>query len=98
MSQNVNPLSVIASSPSQSQTRSEGSKWFEIMAEAWGKTLDSKATELETMGTRISAGDDRPGTLTEMSALSLQMGFLSQSAHTSISSVGTALETMARKQ
>lgn len=94
----INPLSVMASSASGSTGSGGGSKWFEVMAEAWGKTLDAKATELEQTAAKISGGDDRPATITQMSAQSLQMGFLSQSAHTGISSVGSALETMARKQ
>lgn len=93
----INPLGMVAAAPSTS-TNTSGSKWFELMAEAWGKTLDAKATELEQTAAKISGGDDRPGTITQMSAQSMQMGFLAQSAHTGISSVGTALETMARKQ
>lgn len=99
MSNTVNPLSLVASAPSSGNSSSgSGSKWFEAMAEAWGKTLDAKATEIEQTAAKISGGDDRPATITQMSAQSLQMGFLSQSAHTGISSVGTAMETMARKQ
>jgi hypothetical protein len=96
MSNTINPLSLVASAPGSSS--SSGSKWFEAMAEAWGKTLDAKATEMEQTAAKISGGDDRPATITQLSAQSLQMGFLSQSAHTGISSVGTAMETMARKQ
>lgn len=99
MSQNINPLSLMAAAPSLSQTQSgEGTQWFEAMAQAWGKTLDAKATDIENIAAQISGGDDTPGTITQMSTMSLQMGFLSQSAHTSVSSVGAALETMARKQ
>jgi hypothetical protein len=99
MSQNVNPLSMLAAAPGMGTTQAEGgSKWYELMAEAWGKTLDAKANDIEGIAAKISAGDDKPGTITQMSTMSLQMGFLSQSAHTSVSSVGAALETMARKQ
>ena len=98
MSQNVNPLSVIAASPSTSSTSSSDSEWFKAMAEAWGKTLDSKADQLVATSDQISAGQDDPATITMLSTQSLEMSFLSQSAHTSIASVGTALETMARKQ
>jgi hypothetical protein len=99
MSQNVNPLSMLAAAPGMGTSKAEGgSKWYEAMADAWGKTLDAKATDIEAIAAKISAGDDKPGTITQMSTMSLQMGFLSQSAHTSVSSVGAALETMARKQ
>lgn len=96
MSQTVNPLSLMSASATASGGGDK--KWFEAMAEAWGKTLDAKATQIEDVAAQISGGDDRPATITQMSTMSLQMGFLSQSAHTSISSVGTALETMSRKQ
>ncbi len=98
MSQNINPLSLAATAPSQTDGSGEGSRWFELMAEAWGKTLDAKATQMEQVAAEISGGDDRPATITQLSAQAQQMGFLSQSAHTAIASVGTALETMARKQ
>jgi hypothetical protein len=98
MSQNVNPLSLVAAAPGQNNASDEGSRWFEAMAEAWGKTLDAKATQIEATADQINAGDDTPATITQLSTQSLQMNFLSQGAHTSISSVGSALETMARKQ
>ena len=97
MSNSINPLSLVAAAPT-STSSSSGSKWFELMAEAGGKTLDAKATQMEQTAAQISGGDDRPATITQLTAQSLQMGFLSQSAHTGISSVGSALETMARKQ
>jgi len=99
MSQSVNPLSIIATAPSttkQSSSSSSGS-WYQAMAEAWGKTLDDQANTLETLGNQIGGGDDKPATLTLMSAESLKMGFLSQSSHTSLSSTGEALKTMAQK-
>ena len=42
-------------------------------------------------------GNDNPSALTELTTESLRMSFLSNSSSTSISSVGQALETMARK-
>lgn len=92
----VNPLSVMATAPSS--TKKEGSgTWYQAMAEAWGQTLDKQASTIETMSNQIGGGDDSPATLTVMSAESLKMGFLSQSSHTSLSSVGEALKTMAQK-
>jgi len=100
MSDSINPLSLVAAAPSTGSSGSTGKSgnWFEAMAEAWGRTLDAKADELQSTADRISGGDDRPATITELSAQSLQMSFLSNSSHTSLQSVGTALETMARKQ
>ncbi len=39
-----------------------------------------------------------PSSITQLTAESLKMGFMSSSSHTSLTSVGSALETMARKQ
>ncbi len=101
MSNNVNPLSLMATAPlSQSNSSRNGkpASWYEAMAEAWGKTLDAKANEIEVASDKLSAGDDSPSHITQMTALAQQMGFMSNSAHTSLQSVGTALETVARKQ
>jgi hypothetical protein len=68
------------------------------MADAWGKTLDSEAGRIEEMSNDISAGNDRPEAITALTAETLKFSFLSNSSHTALSSVGTALETMARKQ
>ncbi len=78
-------------------TRTAGGSWFEAMAQAWGDTLDRQAQQLESLSAQISAGDDRPATITELSAQSLRMGFLSTSSHTGLSTVGEALRTLAQK-
>ncbi|MBK1614358.1 hypothetical protein CKO44_12860 [Rubrivivax gelatinosus] len=96
MTQSIQATTLAANTAAGSQET--GSKWYELMAEAWGKALDAKATEMEATAALINGGDDRPATITQLTAQSQQMGFLAQSAHTAISSVGTALETMARKQ
>jgi hypothetical protein len=98
MSEPVNPLSLVSGSALRSQAGDEGSQWFEAMAEAWGKTLDNKAAQIEGLADQIGGGDNSPGTITKLQAQSLEMSFLAQSSHTAISSVGSALETMARKQ
>jgi hypothetical protein len=67
------------------------------MAQAWGDTLDRQALQIESLSARISAGDDRPATITELSAQSLRMGFLATSSHTGLSTVGEALRTLAQK-
>lgn len=99
MSNNVNPLAMMALTPMTSaQRQGKPASWYEVMAEAWGKTLDNKAAEIETAADEMAAGNDTPGHITMVTALAQQMGFMSNSAHTSLQSVGTALETMARKQ
>ena len=73
--------------------------WFEAMADAWGKALDAKADQITDKSAQIgNASADKPADITELTAMSLEMGFLSNSSHTALASVGSALETMARKQ
>jgi putative salt-induced outer membrane protein YdiY len=98
MSDTLNPLTLSATTSMRSKSQEEGTEWFEAMAEAWGKTLDAKAAQIEALSDQIGAGDNSPSSITKLQAHSLEMSFLSQSGHSSISSVGTALETMARKQ
>ena len=100
MSNNVNPLAVLAASPMQhaNMRGGKGHSWYEAMAEAWGKTLNAKANEIEVAADQLADGNDTPSHITQMTALAQQMNFMSNSAHTSLQSVGTALETMARKQ
>jgi hypothetical protein len=93
----VNPLSLVAAAPMTNQKNSSGT-WFEAMAQAWGQTLDAQADRIQQQSDVVSNGNDTPGAITELTAQSLKMSFLSNSSHTSISSVGQALETMARKQ
>lgn len=76
---------------------SDGS-WFEAMAEAWGQALDRQASKIETQSTQLGDGMDSPSAITQLTAESLKMTFLSNSSHTALSSTGSALETMARKQ
>jgi len=85
-------------------TTTNGSKkgsgsWYEAMAEAWGQALDKQADKIVELGTELhSSGQDTPSKIHELTAESLRMGFLSNSSHTSLTSVASALETMARKQ
>lgn len=98
MTDPIRTLTLSTAAQTTGTGRNKSGNWFEAMAEAWGQTLDAKAGEIEAQADKISAGDDRPAAITQLSTLSLQMGFLSNSSHTSLSAVGTALETMARKQ
>ena len=100
----INPLSMMATAPltTTSSSSSDGSStsgdWFDAMAQAWSKSLDDEANTITTMSNSIGDGADDPKAITMLTAESLRMGYLSDSSHTSLSSVGTALDTMARKQ
>jgi hypothetical protein len=88
----------ITSICSNNDNGTDGS-WFESMAEAWGQALDRQAQRIETMSTEIGdAGVETPSAITKLTAESLKMSFISNSSHTAINSLGTSLETMARKQ
>ncbi len=99
MSNYVNPTSLVAAAPMTQQKSSNGGTWFEAMAQAWGQALDNQADLIQQKSDAISTGgNDSPSAITELTTQSLKMSFLSNSSHSSISSVGQALETMARKQ
>jgi hypothetical protein len=102
MSNYVNPLIQMAMAPATTQqnggSNGKGGTWFEAMARAWGEALDKQANTIQEQSDVLSAGNDTPAVITELSAQSLKMGFLSNSSHSAISSVGEALSTMARKQ
>ncbi len=77
----------------------EVTSWYEAMASAWGEKLDRQAEKITVMSEEVGAqGKDDPGTLTLLSAESMRMQFISNSATNATSSVGKALETLARKQ
>ncbi|MBQ1762322.1 MAG: hypothetical protein IIZ92_05410 [Aquincola sp.] len=100
MSNSIDPMGMVALAPLSTSTGSgksrEGS-WYEAMATAWGQTLDRKAADLESISGRIIEGDDKPATVTMLSTQAMQMGFLSTSSHSTITSAGEALKTMAQK-
>ena len=99
MSNYVNPLALIAAAPMTQQKGTSGSgSWFEAMAQAWGQALDKQADVIQQKSDAISGGNDTPSSITALTSESLKMSFLSNSSHTSISTVGQALDTMARKQ
>lgn len=93
-------LSTLAAAPVNASTgsKSSGGSWFEAMADAWGQALDKQAGDIETKSAAMNTGGDKPADVTELTAMSLKMSFLASSSHTAISTVGSALETMARKQ
>ena len=98
MSSYTNPLAAIAAAPMTQQKNAKGTTWFEAMADAWGQALDRQAGQIQQQSDVIAGGDDTPAAVTELTAQSLKMSFLSSSSHTAISTVGQALDTMARKQ
>jgi hypothetical protein len=106
MTQNVNPLNLVAMAPMTGQkssytgngTASSGGSWFEAMAQAWGNALDNQANVIQQKSDALNGGNDTPSAITQLTTESLRMSFLSDSSHTSISTVGQALETVARKQ
>jgi FMN phosphatase YigB (HAD superfamily) len=98
----TNPLTQMALAPTTTQqSTGNGSKsgtWFEAMARAWGEALDKQAATIQEQSDQLSNnGTDTPAAITELTAQSLKMGFLSNSSHSAIQSVGDALSTMARK-
>lgn len=93
--------SMLAATPLTGNRMKQGDSpdnWFEAFAAAWGKALDSQAAQIEQRSDMVAnAGGDNPSQITELTAESLKMSFLSNSSHSSLDSVGKALETMARK-
>ena len=82
-----------------SASKKDISGWYEAMADAWGDALDNQAARITELSDAISTGgQDNPKTMTLLSAESMRMQFLSNNASTSTSSVGQALETLAKKQ
>lgn len=78
-------------------SKTSSNSWFEALSQAWGQTLDNEANILTQESNTISQGQDNPSQITQLTAESLKMSFLSNSSSSSIDSVGKALETMARK-
>ncbi len=100
----VSPLSQLAAAPNQGTARrgdneDQRASWFEALARAWGDTLDSQATRIADLANQIGPnGNDNPSVITQLTAESLRFSYLSQSQSTSVTSIGEALRTTARKQ
>ncbi|MBL4866599.1 MAG: hypothetical protein JKY67_09520 [Pseudomonadales bacterium] len=76
----------------------EKKNWYEAMATAWGETLNNQADIITDLSDQIgNQGQDDPKTMTLLTAQSMRMGFIASNASTSTSSVGKALEALARK-
>jgi len=101
MSTSNSLYTVLGMTPTSSNgTQRQGdSSWFEAMAEAWGQALDRQAGRIETLSNEVGeGGNESPSMITQLTAESLRMQYISNSSHTALSSMGSALETMARKQ
>jgi len=72
--------------------------WFEAMANAWGQALDRQADRIVAQSDAVADGTDNPSTVNLLQAEAQRMAFLSNASHTAITTVGSALDTMARKQ
>jgi hypothetical protein len=98
---NINPLVRLAASPlnNQNPARAKGeTTWFEALARAWGEALDRQAANVQELSENMAGqGEDSPSQIVDLTAASLRMQFMANSQSTSTSSVGQALETMARK-
>ncbi|SFR94130.1 hypothetical protein SAMN05216570_0937 [Dyella sp. OK004] len=83
----------------QSASVDQSKSWFEAMAKAWGNALDQQASKVTDLSSKVSdGGADQPSVMTQLTAESLKMQFLSTNAATSNNAVGQALETLGRKQ
>jgi hypothetical protein len=76
----------------------ETKSWYEAMSKAWGDSLNNQAAKITELSNQVGAnGKDDPASITLLTTESLRMQFLSNSASTTIKSVGQALEALARK-
>jgi len=95
-------LSTLAAAPMTNTTSSSNgppNSWFEAMALAWGQALDAEAAVIQQDSNAInSGGADSPSSITTLTAEALRFSLLSDNSHTSLTSVGEGLDTMARKQ
>lgn len=90
-------LDTFAANSGSNNKRSTNS-WFEAMADAWGQALDEQAARIQTKSLSIGDGFETPAQVSELTAESLRMGYIANSSHTALTAVGSALETLARKQ
>lgn len=99
MSNDINPQVIsFASSASNNSSSEKPGNWFEAMADAWGEALDEQADRIVQQSERVADGFNSPAEITELTAESLRMNFISNSSHTALTSVGSSLDTLARKQ
>lgn len=93
----LNALAAALGSSTNSEPRTGDRNWFETFAKAWGQALDRQADVITADSDKLSQGGDKPSDITKLTAESMRMGFISNSAHTSLDSISKGLETTARK-
>ncbi|WP_266167809.1 hypothetical protein [Dyella subtropica] len=91
-----------AASAGRSASADQSHSWFEAMAKAWGSALDQQANKVTTLSDQVSSSgtngpSDSPSVLTQLTAESLKMQFLSTSASTSTNAIGQALNSLGQK-
>ncbi len=94
----ISAISATAATAASSTNKKDSGSWYEAMAEAWGKALDKQADKIIELADGLEEGGDTPSKYNQFTAESLRMGIISNASHTSLTSVASALETMARKQ
>ncbi len=71
--------------------------WYEALSRAWGQTLDAQANRITELSGSIGGGGDQPSNMVQLTAQSLRMQFISNSAATSQNSVAEGLNALSRK-
>lgn len=84
--------------PRGNASSGDSTSWYEAMSKALGNTLDGQAAKLTSLSNGIGGGADQPSNMILLTAESLRMQFMSNSATTVQNSVGQALETLGKKQ
>lgn len=99
MTEAISQLAAAPAAAEQKKNKEKSETWFQAFANAWGRSMDQKADAMIETANGISDGAaDRPSDIAKLTAQSLQFSYLSQAQNTSVSSVGEALKTSARKQ
>ena len=99
MTEAINQLAAAPAAGELKKQRERSETWFQAFASAWGTSMDQKADQMIETANGIKDGvADRPSDVAQLTAQSLQFSYLSQAQNTSMTSVGEALKTMARKQ
>lgn len=99
MTDAINQLAAAPATGEAKKQREKSETWFQAFASAWGRSMDDKADAMIETANGISSGaNDKPSDIAQLTAQSLQFSYLSQAQNTSVTSVGEALKTSARKQ
>jgi hypothetical protein len=93
----VDPLSIVATGQLKNNANKKTGGWMQAMAEAWANTLDAKAADITEFAGRVSAGDDNPSTLVQLTAHTQTMTYLSTATQGTMSTASEGLNSLARK-